>query len=403
MAYTVKTTTSYGKRVGNSFKKILTGFLLLIAGTVLLFWNEGRSVKTTRMLKHAQKECVHLPDPSAVDPAFEGKMVHLNGFATTDEILTDSYFGVYTNAVKIIREAEYYQWVEHSHTETRDKIGGGQEEITTYTYSKEWVGSPVNSDSFEDPDYRGRNSVKANVEDNTVTAQNVNVGAYKLTPGLVAQMNNEVPFEIEGVEDFEINKIVAQDPENYHVKSNVAYIGKNISVPEIGDVRITFTKVMPADVSILSRIVGNTFEPFVDKNGYSLSTLKEGTESMEAMFQGEHSANKTTAWLLRLLGIILVYSGFKSMFEFLVTLLKVLPFLASIMNLGVSLVCGVLTFAWCLVVIALGWIWYRPLLGILLLALAAAAIWYFAKKGKEKGPAPEAAPAPAEEPKAPEQ
>ena len=172
MAYTVKTTTSYGKRVGNSFKKILTGFLLLIAGTVLLFWNEGRTVKTTRMLKHAQKECVHLPDPSAVDPAFDGKMVHLNGFATTDEILTDSYFGVYTNAVKIIREAEYYQWVEHSHTETRDKIGGGQEEITTYTYSKEWVGSPVNSDSFEDPDYRGRNSVKANVEDNTVTARN---------------------------------------------------------------------------------------------------------------------------------------------------------------------------------------------------------------------------------------
>ena len=403
MAYTVKTTTSYGKRVGNSFKKILTGFLLLIAGTVLLFWNEGRTVKTTRMLKHAQSECVHLPDPAAVDPAFEGKMVHVNGFAATDDILTDSYFGVYTNAVKLIRDVEFYQWVEHSKTETHDKLGGGEETVTTYTYSKEWVSSPVDSDSFEDPDYRGLNTVKANIEDNTETAANVSLGAYKLTPRLVAQMNNAVPFEIEGVEEFAINQIAAEEPESYHVKGNVAYIGKNPNVAEIGDVRITFTKVMPADVSVLSKIVGNTFEPYVDKNGYDLSRLTEGTESMEAMFATEHSSNKTMAWILRLLGIILVYAGFKSIFEFLTTLLKVVPFLASIMNLGVSLVCGILTFVWCLVVIALGWIWYRPLLGILLLAVAGAAIWYFAKKGKEKAAAaPAPAPAPAEEPKEPQ-
>ena len=61
-------------------------------------------------------------------------------------------------------------------------------------------------------------------------------------------------------------------------------------------------------------------------------------------------------------------------------------------NLGVSVVCGVLAAVWCLVVIALGWIWYRPVLGILLLAAACAIIWYFSKKGKEKGPVAPAAP-----------
>ena len=401
MAYTVRKTTSYGQRVGNSGKKIGTGFLLLIVGTVLLFWNEGRTVKTTRMLKAAQKECVHLPDPSAVDPEFEGKMVHANGFATTDDILQDSYFGVYTNAIKLIREAEFYQWVEESHTETHDKLGGGQEEVTTYTYKKEWVSSPVNSDSFEDPSYRGLNSVKLDVDDNTEITKNVSFGAYKLPANLISQMHNEVPFEIEGVAEFAINQVAAEQPEYYHIKGNVAYVGKNPNVAEIGDVRITFTKVMPADVSILSKVVGNTFEPYVHKNGYSLSTLTEGTESMEAMFATEHSSNKAIAWLLRILGIILVFSGFKNIFEILTTLLKVVPFLASIMNLGVSLICGILTFVWCLVVIAIAWIWYRPLLGILLLACAGCAIWYFAKKGKEKGPAPEEAPAaaPAGEPK----
>ena len=392
MAYTVTTNTSYGQRLGGSFKKILTGLLLLVVGTVLLFWNEGRTVKTAKMLKHASKECVHLPDPAAVDPSFDGKMVHVNGFATTDEVLTDSYFGVFGTAVKLIRSVEYYQWVEHSSTTTKDKIGGGQETTTTYTYSKEWVSSPVNSSSFADPDYQGRNTVLENVPDETQVAKKVTLGAYTLPAGLIAQMNSDVPFQVEGNADFGINKVAAEQPERYHVRGNMVYIGKDMNVAEIGDVRISFSQVLPADVSILSKVVGSTFEPYKDKNGYSLCTLVTGTESMENMFEGEKSANKTTAWILRILGIILVYAGFKSMFEFLVTLLKVLPFLATIMNLGVSVVCGVLAAVWCLVVIALGWIWYRPVLGILLLAAACAIIWYFSKKGKEKGPAAPAAP-----------
>lgn len=392
MAYTVTTNTSYGQRLGGSFKKILTGLLLLVVGTVLLFWNEGRTVKTAKMLKHASKECVHLPDPATVDPSFDGKMVHVNGFATTDEVLTDSYFGVFGTAVKLIRSVEYYQWVEHSSTTTKDKIGGGQETTTTYTYSKEWVSSPVNSSSFADPDYQGRNTVLENVPDETQVAKKVTLGAYTLPAGLIAQMNSDVPFQVEGNADFGINKMAAGQPERYHVRGNMVYIGKDMNVAEIGDVRISFSQVLPADVSILSKVVGSTFEPYKDKNGYSLCTLVTGTESMENMFEGEKSANKTTAWILRILGIILVYAGFKSMFEFLVTLLKVLPFLATIMNLGVSVVCGVLAAVWCLVVIALGWIWYRPVLGILLLAAACAIIWYFSKKGKEKGPAAPAAP-----------
>ena len=48
MAYQEVTTTGYGTRVGNSFKSIGTGFVLLIAATALLWWNEGRAVKTAK-------------------------------------------------------------------------------------------------------------------------------------------------------------------------------------------------------------------------------------------------------------------------------------------------------------------------------------------------------------------
>ena len=46
MAVTEVTKTSYGQRVGSSFRGIGSGILLLIVGTVLLWWNEGRAVKT---------------------------------------------------------------------------------------------------------------------------------------------------------------------------------------------------------------------------------------------------------------------------------------------------------------------------------------------------------------------
>lgn len=158
MAYQKVTKTSYGGRLKNALGGVVAGLLLLVAGTVLLFWNEGRTAKTTSMLKEAQKVCVELGDISQVNPDMNGKMVHACGFADTGDILTDGQFGISVNAVKLIRNAEFYQWVEHSSSTTKDKIGGGQETVTTYTYSKEWVSGPVNSSEFEDPDYKGINN-----------------------------------------------------------------------------------------------------------------------------------------------------------------------------------------------------------------------------------------------------
>ena len=40
--------------------------------------------------------------------------------------------------------------------------------------------------------------------------------------------------------------------------------------------------------------------------------------------------------------------------------------------------------AWSLIVIAIAWLFYRPLLGISLLVLAGFLVWVFAFKGKDK-------------------
>src|SRR5690606_37932005 len=143
MAYTETTSTSYGKRLGDSLKGIITGFVLFIVETVVVFWNEGNFVKTKKAINEGQSVVVPVSDVNSVNPELNGKFIHASALADTRDTLTVDLFGVKELAVALDRKVEYYQWVEKSKTETKDKIGGGQEQKTTYTYQQEWTSNPV--------------------------------------------------------------------------------------------------------------------------------------------------------------------------------------------------------------------------------------------------------------------
>jgi uncharacterized membrane protein YfcA len=53
-----------------------------------------------------------------------------------------------------------------------------------------------------------------------------------------------------------------------------------------------------------------------------------------------------------------------------------------VIGAGIGLVCTVIGGAWLLSIISIAWLWYRPLIGILLLAAAIAGIWNKRQKGK---------------------
>ena len=169
-----------------------------------------------------------------------------------------------------------------------------------------------------------------------------------------------------------------------HTQGNVVYIGRNPNVPEVGDVRITFTKDMPSKVSIIAKIVGDTFTYYKAKNGYKLDLLYMGENTAEEMFDSEHSTNKIILWILRILGILIIIGGLRSIVSIVPTLLKVLPFLGGIVETGLGLVCGIVGLVWSLIVIAIAWIRYRPVLGICLLVIAAALIFLLVRRSRRK-------------------
>ena len=452
MAYQEVTTTGYGTRVGNSFKAIGSGFLMFILGTALLWWNEGRAVKTEKMLDEAGNAYVEMENPNKKDASLDGELICGSAMATTEDSLTDAQFGIGATAISIRRNVEYYQWVEHSQTKREDKLGGKEVTTTTYTYTKEWVSNPIQSSNFHDPAYQNKNTVLTTIDESEQWAENVKFGAYTLPESLIhrissreamdlaisedllkqfdkatqaayerfygvqkaiqpaAQQPTQQPAQVAAIPDSikallpdsvkaaldslqavndSINKQMEsadnkKDLQYIHQTSNVLYFGRVPGAPEVGDVRVTFEKVVPAKVTVMAVVDGDTFKAYKAKNGKRFQTLVMGKKTGDEIIEGEKEANNMILWALRIIGIMIVIGGLKGIFGFLETILKVVPFIANIFGWGVGIVCTVLGIVWSLIVIAIAWLFYRPLLGISLLVLAGFLVWVFAFKGKDK-------------------
>lgn len=399
MAYTETTTTSYGQRLAGSAKGMIGGLLVFIIGTGLLWWNEGRTVRTAKAIGDAASHVESVADVSRVDASLNGKLIHASAFADTKDTLTDDMFGVRERAIKLDRKVEYYQWVEHSQTKKRDKVGGGEETITTYTYEQEWVKKPVNSSNFKESRYRNANRVLSQVEERNEMAQHVTFGAYTLPGSFVTSISGSEPVEVRMTEeqrftwDERLHMLMPKvntETSLVHTSANTVYLGLSPNSPQVGDVRVTFTKVPPADISLIAQVDGSTFKAYRAKNGQSFSRVQMGTVSADEMIEQARSENNMLTWVLRVIGILLVVGGLKGMFGLLPMLFKVLPFLGSIVDAGVGLVSWILGLAWSLIIIAIAWLVFRPIIGISLLVLAIAGIVFLKRRGKkneEKQPA----------------
>jgi hypothetical protein len=417
MPYAETTSDSWFGRIGNSFAGIAAAIILLAAATYLLYWNEGRTVRTGGAINEAQLACVEMKDISKVDPALDGKLVHAVGKADTKEILEDETFGIKTPgpAIKLARSTEYYQWVESAKSEKRKKLGGGEETVTTYTYTKKWSTKMVDSSKFHDPEYVGKNKYITRVDDKTFVAKNVTLGAYELPDFLKNSITRTQPLAIDVSQDRidQLNKLIIKnldsaektnnanyrtmtprslfgDTQLVHIDGNTVYIGLNFgrltgfNNPDIGDMRIKYVYTPPQDVSLIAKVLDDTFEEFFASNGAAFSKLSVGTKSAVNMFADARKSNKMTAWLLRIIGAVLVISAFGMLFAPLSVIADVIPMLGSIVGAGTGLVAFLLGLAWSFIVIAVSWVRFRPMLAFSLIGAAVVAVVLLFAAGHRK-------------------
>lgn len=405
------------ERMGSSFKGVVTGLVLIVLSAGLLFWNEGRAVKTARSLDEGAGAAVSA-DKDKVDSANEGKLVHVMGRADTKDELSDAQFGLSATAIKLSREVEVFQWVEHKDVR-QEKQGDKVIEKTTYTYKKEWCSKPVDSSAFKEAGHENPAMVLP-FSDQDQYAQTVMLGAYKLSESNVKRIHGTKPFAFpEGYKPPEalvgasfVNGVIyvpaarttttttataaapatggspllaaARAQATAAVTNAVNAALRDVATaPQVGDLRVKFTMIEPHDISICEKQVGNSFTPWTASNGRKISLQQDGLAEAAAMFEDAQKSNTMLTWILRLVGFFLMFSGFKGIFGPLATLVDVIPVIRSIVSGGVSFVSFLLALAGSTITAGIAWIVYRPVVGIALLVVAGACVaLVIMKKGK---------------------
>lgn len=389
--YTEVTRESWGSRLKGSLRGIVIGLILIAVAVWLLFTNEGRAVRRAKSLAEGGGAVVSVT-ADRVDLAHEGALVHVSGAAETEEILQDPAFGVSVFGLHLERRVEMYQWRENRERETEKKVGGGTETRTTYSYERVWSDDPIDSSGFKRPEGH-TNPGSFPVSPRAVTASRVFLGAYRLPPSVVNRLRDFEPLDPPAKD-----ALPEEIRDRSRVREDLVYVGEDPARPEVGDLRIRFAYVPPGPASVVAQQVGDSFGPYPTEAGDTIELVRSGVASAEAMFTAAERSNRILTWLLRGGGFLLMFVGIGMLLRPLSVLADVVPFVGNLVEAGTGFVAFLLAAFGSLTVVSVAWLFYRPLLGLSVLALAVlAVVWIVRRIRRAKRRTEPPAPAPAPE------
>ena len=386
MAVTETTTESWTSRLGGAVKGVVAGLALFILGFPVLFWNEGNSVKTAKALDEGEGACVPVESIAKVDPEMEGRLVHMTGRADTQDVLTDEQFGVSATAIALNRKTEMFQWRENSETTEKKNLGGSVTRTTTYTYEKVWSEAVIDSSGFKEAGHDNPGVIEFPSEEKL--AANVSFGAFRLNERQIARIGSDQAYAFPTDFVCRVSRVQRQGNvilvPNKATRDNALNNRDVAAEPRIGDMRVTFTVVRPHDISIVAKQRGDTFVAYLAKTKKKVDLIQDGVVDCAEMFEDARDANTLFTWLVRLGGLLIMYIGLSMVLKPLSVLGDVLPILGTVIGWGTGLVAGVVALVCALVTIAVAWIFYRPVLAVLLLVAAGALLFLVWKKKQSK-------------------
>jgi hypothetical protein len=365
---------SWFKRLGSSLRGVLTGLLLFVIAFPILIWNEGRSIQIDRSLQEGAS-VVESTEVDSINPEQDEKLIHFIGEARTPSTLTDNNFAISESALKLRRIVELYQWSEEQNTERVEKIGGGTESTTTYSYKQVWSDRLINTQDFQEQTNYSNPQSKP-LENEEQIASPVSVGAYTLPDRLIGSLSEYERLTL-------ANDLLADLPntqqEQWQVFNNYIYQSEDPSNPKVGDVRVWYQILRPGIVSVMARQQGETLQAYKTKNDRSIEMIRLGEVSAEEMFEGAVETNRLMAWAIRLLGFLFMFIGLNTLLAPLTVLVSIIPMFARILRFGTKLLTGTIALVLSLITIGVAWLLYRPLIGLAVLLVAVVIIVIFSK------------------------
>jgi len=383
-SFTETSTQSWESILIGSIKSVFVGVILLLIALVALWFNEGRAVKTAKGLTEGASQVVDISS-EAVSQESSGKLVHLTGDVQSKEQLTDTEFGITVDALRLKRSVYMYQWVEHKKTKSEKKVGGSKKTTTTYEYEKQWGNTLIKSSSFKKPEGH-MNPAAFPIAAYNNQVKNATIGAYDLPHALLSNIRVYVPYQMSSIDTLLMKNALIINESGVSEGSSVQkiYIGSGTNAePQLGDVKVLFAIIEKGQpYSIVSKQIGSSFEKFNTSTGTSINVIAAGAVSSDSMFTAAQESNVVTTWVIRIVGFLMLFFGLKLIFDPLVVLADVLPFLGNLLSMGNTLFAGVVAFILSFVTFAIAWIFYRPVLGMSMLVIGIGTFVFFNRKKK---------------------
>lgn len=381
MAVTRVTHKGFLSNLMSSIVGIPIGILLFLASFYVLFINEGR----TDWSKVAAEAAV--ADPAAAS-GHDGEFVTVTGPLTTDALIGDPEYTAPGNYISFSRTAEMYAWVENSSSTTRDKIGGGTETVTTYTYELEWTSSPESGADFQEA---GHNNPPMTVEQGSWLAPQASVGAWTFATEsasgqcfLGSACRGLPAGDSVSPTALQLTGAAAAGT----IQGDYVYLmGASPTSSTVGDVRISFS-ALP---------VGGTVTAFANVEGGQLVPHVGGEESIFRIMSGDragalermHGEFVAKGWIFRLIGFLMMWIGMQMVFGPLQAIAGILPFVKKITGFIIGLITGVIALALTTVTVILSMILHSWILASLIgIGIFGFIVWTLWKKRQAPGAAP---------------
>jgi len=367
--YTETRKIGYGSKIMSAIKGIFIGILIFLGSFIFLFWNEGRTdfskVAETSVSISAESEATGVED---------GALVALTGILESNETIGDEYVKK-GNYITLKRSVEMYAWVESSSTTTEKNYGGSETETTTYNYEKEWTSMPQKSSKFKLPEGH-ENDFTNWVEGKSVSVNTANIGIYNVAipslsvPGQKAlSLTEDTTNEVRGV---------------YLTDGEYLFMGGgSLAGPEVGAVRISYLEVSPGNKVTLFGALNKgskSIDPHYNKDEQFYRMVSGTRDAGISQLASEH---KTSTWIFRLIGFLLMWSGLAMVFKPLSVLLDVLPFLGDLTGFAISIITFVVALILSIITIIISMIFHSLIAVLLIVALGIGATAFYLK-GKAK-------------------
>jgi hypothetical protein len=376
----------FGDSWSGGFKQLGSGVIFL-ASLFVLFWNEGYSKRHADAIYEAEDAVVEAPSHK-LDPALEGKLVHISANVTGNGSVRDAQFGVETQGVALYRQVEMFQWIEEVHTS-----GRGRRKRTEVSYYQDWDSTWHDSSQFDQP--AGHENPRPDLSGDGFFAPDATIGPFKFTNVEVARqalIDMDYPDAPGSLGKWP--KILDRLPPIgatmaakgwYALDESTYYKGNpNSEYAEVGDMRVSYY-LLPSNyqLSMIAQQTGQELGKWKASNGDTILLAAGGARSADRIIADALEAGEGLTSVLRIVGLIGAVIGAAGMAGWLTSFLAFVPVVGPIVQFSAMVAGALFGLSVGLLTIIIGWLSARPWIGATLLIAIIVGIVYMMRRGRQ--------------------